>query len=431
MKSIWNELEKPKFEKLSGSIQTDVLVIGGGLCGLLSAAMLQDAGMDCVLVDADRILSGVTNGTTAKMTLQHGLIYHQLIEKYGADYARLYYQSQHEALERMIAMASKTDCDLKRCDSLVYSLKDEQIIENELTALRQIGCPACFCKETELPFSVAGAVKIENQASFHPLKFSYSISKNLKIYENTKVLDLQGTTAITEYGSIKAKKVIVATHFPFINHHGWYFLKMYQHRSYALALDGADPVKAMYVDEAIDGLSFRRYGNLLLLGGGSHRTGCEGGNWEELRQVAKKYYPNAREVGRWATQDCMTLDGVPYIGQYGKATPNCFVATGFNKWGMTSSMVSAMLLTDMIQGKNNEYEKIYAPRRTILHPQLAINMAESLKGLLTPKTPRCPHLGCALHYNKQEHSWDCSCHGSRFTENGRLLNNPSQKDLER
>jgi len=184
----------------------------------------------------------------------------------------------------------------------------------------------------------------------------------------------------------------------------------------------------MYVDEAMDGLSFRRYGDLLLLGGGSHRTGHSGGSWEELQRFAKKYYPDAREVARWATQDCMTLDSLPYIGRYSKSTNDLYVSTGFNKWGMTSSMVSAMLLTDMIVGRNSEYETIYAPSRTMMHPQLAVNMLESIKGLATLKKPRCPHLGCALTYNKAEHSWDCPCHGSRFEADGKLINNPATKD---
>ena len=124
----------------------------------------------------------------------------------------------------------------------------------------------------------------------------------------------------------------------------------------------------------------------------------------------------------------MTLDSIPYIGKYSKLTPNLYVATGFNKWGMTSSMASAMLLTDMICGRKNEYKEVYSPSRRILHPQLAANMFESLKGLATPTAPRCPHLGCALKYNKEEHSWDCPCHGSRFTEDGELINNPATDD---
>ena len=428
MKSIWNDIEKAQFARLQGDIKTDVLIIGGGMCGILCAYMLKKAGVDCVLVEADRICRGITNGTTAKITLQHGLIYNKIAEKYGAEKAQLYYESQKRALAMMTKLAAESDCDLERCNSFVYSLDDRSVIEKEVETLKKIGCDAEFCEKTELPFGVAGAVKIENQARFHPLKFAYAISRDLEIYENTRILELTPTMAITDKGRIRAKKIIVATHFPFINKHGGYFLKMYQHRSYVIALENAQKMADIYVDEAKDGLSFRSQGNLLLLGGGSHRTGGKGGNWEELRRVSAKYYPDSWEVASWATQDCMTLDSVPYIGRYSKSTPDLYVATGFRKWGMTASMVSAMILTDMICGRKSEFEEVYSPSRTILHPQLAVNMFESLKGLLTPTAPRCPHMGCALKYNKQEHSWDCPCHGSRFEENGKLINNPATED---
>ena len=428
MKSIWNDIQKTMFNALDENIKTDVLIIGGGMCGILCAYMLKSAGADCVLVEADRICNGITNGTTAKITFQHGLIYDKIINKYGEEKARLYYESQKSALDMLVNFAKQSDCNLEIADSFVYSLNNRKIIEKETVALNKIGCKAVFCEKTELPLKIAGAVKVKNQANFQPLKFAYEISKDLKIYENTKVTEIKGNKAITDKGTITAKKIIVATHFPFINKHGAYFLKMYQHRSYVLALEKAQNVKGMYVDESKTGLSFRNFENLLLLGGGAHRTGSQGGNWEELRQVAKKYYPDAQETARWATQDCMTLDDMPYIGLYSKSTPDLYVATGFNKWGMTSSMVSAMLLTDMIFGRKNEFEEIYSPSRSILHPQLAVNMFESVKGLVTPTAPRCPHLGCALKYNKSEHSWDCPCHGSRFEENGKLINNPATKD---
>ncbi len=204
---------------------------------------------------------------------------------------------------------------------------------------------------------------------------------------------------------------------------------MYQHRSYVLALENAKPVGGMYVDEYEKGLSFRDCGDLLLLGGGDHRTGKKGGNWTELENFAAKYYPSAKIKYRWATQDCMTLDGVPYIGRYSENTPNMYVATVFNKRGMTSSMVAASLLTDLVRGKYNPYAKLFSPSRTILRPQLAVNAVEAVGNLLTPTAPRCPHLGCALKWNSAEHSWDCPCHGSRFDENGSLLNNPATGDI--
>ncbi len=430
MKSLWENIEKPDFDLLQGDIRTDVLVIGGGLCGILCAHMLKNAGVDCVLVEADKICSGITKNTTAKITFQHGLIYSKTAENYGEEKAFLYYKSQKHAFEMMLEMMADKDVDFEICNSFVYSLNDKGAIEKETEVLDKIGCNAIFCDKTELPFSVAGAVMIENQAKFHPLKFAYATARNLKIYENTKVLSLNGTKAITENGTVTAKKIIVATHFPFINKHGWYFLKMYQHRSYVVALENAQDLNGMYVDEAQNGLSLRTYGNLLLLGGGSHRTGKQGGNWEELQAFAKKYYSGSREITRWATQDCIALDSIPYIGRYSKSTPDLYVATGFNKWGMTSSMISAIILTDMICKGKSEYEDVYSPSRSIFHPQLAVNMAESLKGILTLRTPRCPHLGCALEHNKQEHSWDCPCHGSRFNENGKLIDNPAVKDKE-
>ncbi|MBE7023323.1 MAG: FAD-dependent oxidoreductase [Ruminococcaceae bacterium] len=431
MKSIWNSnIKELKFNQLQGDIKTDVLIIGGGMCGIICAYMLKNAGVDCVLAEADKICAGISNSTTAKITFQHGLIYDKITNKYGTEKAYLYYDSQREALEKIKSIASEID-DFQICNSYVYSLKDRGVIEREVEALNKIGCSAEFCEKTELPFGVKGAVKVSDQAKLHPLKFAYAIAKDLKIYENTKILELKKQTAITTNGRIFAKKVIVATHFPFINKHGGYFLKMYQHRSYVIALKNAENIKDMYVDEAKDGLSFRSHKDLLLLGGGSHRTGSVGGGWEELRKVKEKYYPYSREEKFWATQDCMTLDSIPYIGRYSKATQDLYVATGFNKWGMTSSMVSAMILTDMICGRKNKYEDVYSPSRTVFHTQLAVNAFESAKNLLTPTTPRCPHMGCALKYNKEEHSWDCPCHGSRFEENGNIINNPATDDMKK
>ena len=205
---------------------------------------------------------------------------------------------------------------------------------------------------------------------------------------------------------------------------------MYQHRSYVIALEGAPYIDGMYLDESEKGLSFRNYQNLLLIGGGSHRTGTEGGNWNELREFARINYPDAKEKYAWATQDCMTLDGIPYIGQYSANTPNLYVATGFNKWGMTSAMVSAMILTDMVKDQSNEYEEVFSPSRSILKGQLLVNGFEATVNLLNFSSKRCPHLGCALKWNNAEHTWDCPCHGSRFTEEGKLIDNPATGDMD-
>lgn len=428
MKSLWTEdVERPGFETLKGDKKTDVLIIGGGICGILCSYMLKQAGIRNILVEADRICSGITENTTAKLTYQHGLIYDKLIDNLGFEGAQLYLEAQRLAMRELQALTKTADCDYGECDSFVYSLTDRQKIEREVTAINRLGGRASFCESTRLPFFVAGAVKVEAQAQFHPLKLLYSISDGLDIYENTRVLELRPDGAVTPLGRIRAQKIIVATHFPFINKHGSYFLKLYQHRSYVIAFKNAPNLNGMYIDESDTGLSFRNHKDLLLLGGGSHRTGKNGGNWKELSETAEKYYPEAVEVCRWATQDCMTLDGMSYIGQYSKRTPNLYVATGFNKWGMSSSMLSAMILRDLVCERKNRYARLFSPSRSILRPQLAINLAESLKGILTPTVPRCPHMGCALKYNPYEHSWDCSCHGSRFERSGEPIDNPANK----
>ena len=430
MESVWNEVKKrPRFEELKEDIKADVLIIGGGIAGILCAYMLKMQGVNCVVAESDKICSKTTQNTTAKITCQHGLIFDKMISRFGAEIARLYFESQQNAVLEYKKMSEEIACDFKEEDSFVYSLNDREKIEKEVLALQKIGCRAEFADNLPLPFRIEGAVKIGKQAQFHPLKFIFAIAKDIKVFENTKILEIKDGYAVTGHGKIKAEKIIVATHFPFINKYGAYFLKMYQHRSYVLALKDAPDVAGMYVDEAKEGLSFRNYNGMLLLGGGSHRTGKKGGCWNELSDFANKYYPNAKEVYRWATQDCMTLDDIPYIGQYSERTPNLYVVTGFNKWGMTSAMTAAILLTDLIQGRENKYARIYSPQRSILHPQLAINAADSIMGLLTPTTPRCPHLGCALKYNRQEHSWDCPCHGSRFTKNGKLIDNPATDDM--
>lgn len=252
----------------------------------------------------------------------------------------------------------------------------------------------------------------------------------MRIFEHTKVLELGPGKAVTNGGTVSAEKIIVATHFPLLIKHGGYFLKLYQNRAYVLALENAQTVEGMYLDEKEKGLSFRNYGNLLLLGG-SHRTGKQGGGWMELESFAQRNYPNAKEAARWAAQDCMTLDGVPYIGAYSRHTDGLYVAAGFNKWGMTSSMAAAMLLTDLVLGRENPWAAVFSPSRTVLRPQLAVNGLEAVLSLLTSTAPRCPHMGCALKYNAAEHSWDCPCPGSRFAEDGALIDNPATDDKKR
>ncbi len=432
MDSTWLQTAKlPTFDPLRSDLKTDVLIIGGGMAGLLCAHKLAEAGVDYALVEADRICGGITKNTTAKITSQHGLVYHKLIGQFGVERARLYLEANQAALAQYRKLCQDIDCDFEEKDAFVYSTDSRRKLDQELAALDRLGFAAAFSEHIPLPIAVAGAIQFPRQAQFHPLKFVAAIAKNLRIFERTKVVELGPGKAVTHAGTITAKAILVATHFPLLNKHGSYFLKLYQHRSYVLSLKNAPDIDGMYLDENQKGLSFRNYQDLLLLGGGSHRTGKRGGGWQELERFASQYYPDAKETARWATQDCMTLDGVPYIGPYSKRTAGLYVATGFHKWGMTSSMVAANVLTDLVLERDNPYTPVFSPSRTILRPQLVVNGLESTLGLLTPTKPRCPHMGCALKYNAAEHSWDCPCHGSRFGEDGTRIDNPANDDKKR
>lgn len=430
MSTIWQkDLKLPEFPSLNSDIKTDVLVIGGGMAGILTAFTLKQNGVDCVVVEKERIANGTTCGTTAKITYQHGLIFRKILKQYGKEGAEKFLFSGRLALENFKKLSDTFNCDFEQKTNYVYSVSDKKILYDEMAALDVINYKAKLQKNLEIPINSVGAVAFKNQAQFNPLKFISGIAKNLRIYENTHIKDIIGTCAYTDKYKIYANKIIVATHFPFIDKHGAYFLKLYQHRSYMVALENAQMLEGMYVDEAKVGYTFRNYKDLLILGGGDHRTGKKGGGLDEVRNFYKVHYPYTKEITHWAAQDCMSLDELPYIGYYSKNTPDMLVATGFNKWGMTSSMTAACVLTDLILGRQNDYADIFSPARSILKPQLLINTAETTLNLIRPTAPRCTHLGCALKWNKAEHSWDCGCHGSRFDKNGTILNNPANKNL--
>lgn len=477
MKSIWNEMSKSEsFPTLGSDRETDIAIIGGGMAGILIAYFLQSAGKKVMVLEREKVGGGQTKNTTAKITSQHGLFYDQCIQDFGFDKARLYAKANELAIlhYEQIIQQHAIECDFTRCPSYLYSQHEAASLHREAMAAEKLGIDAAFTTETELPFDVRGAVKFERQARFHPLKFLHAIAKQVNIVEYTPVTKVEDHVITTPKAKVTANKIIFACHYPFINTPGYYFMRMHQERSYVLALKNAPVYDGMYygIDKR-DGYSFRSYQDMLLLGGGNHRTGDnkQGGKFSQLRKAAAKLYPDSQEVTCWSAQDCITLDNIPYIGQFSAATPHWYVATGFKKWGMTSSMVSAMLLRDLLIEGKSEFETVFTPKRFVFNASAKTLMEESgqaIKGLskeflqfpsvladdLAPghggivefdgkkvgvyKDPdgtvfalstRCPHLGCQLEWNPDEQSWDCPCHGSRFDAAGNVIDGPAQRSL--
>ena len=437
--------------------------------------MLKQKGREVVVIDAAEIASGNTKNTTAKITSQHDLIYSKLIAEFGEEKARQYAKANELAIKKYkeIIEDKRIECDFEEKPAYVYSLNEIDVLKEEVEAAKNLGIDAEFVDEANLPFKINGAVKFNNQAQFNPLKFLKGISNELIIYENTRALEIKENLVVTSGGNITANNIVVATHYPIMNAPGYYFMKMHQERSYVLALENTSEIDGMYIDINKEGYSFRTYNNLLLLGGISHRTGEneEGGSYDKLRKVAKELYTKAKEKYYWSAQDCMTIDGIPYIGRYSSETPNIYVATGFNKWGMTSSMVSAMIISDMILEKENDFSEIFSPRRFDLSlsiNNIANDLIETAKNFIAQKvyipsseiehiknghggiieyngekvgvyknkegkeffvSTKCTHLGCQLSWNADELTWDCPCHGSRFDYKGRLIGSPATKDL--
>ena len=290
MDSIWDmDVKMPRFSRLEGELHTDVLIIGGGLAGLLCAWNLDRAGVDCILIEQDRIMGGASGRTTAKLTAQHGLIYGKLLKNMGPENAGLYWRANRDAVAALGKLAREADCDFQTRNHYLYATDSTEKLEIEMAAYEQLGIPARWERTLPLPFPVAGALEFFDQGQFHPLKLASYIAKGLPIYENTKALAFLGNRVQTPMGTVTAEKIIVATHFPMLNKHGAYFLKLYQQRSYVIALENAPQAEGMYLDCAENGLSVRSAGRWLLLGGGGHRTGKEGLGWKLPELAAETY----------------------------------------------------------------------------------------------------------------------------------------------
>jgi glycine/D-amino acid oxidase-like deaminating enzyme len=445
-KSLWLEEDIPKFETFDGSCDTDVAVIGGGITGLTCAYLLKKSGLRVILLEANRICRETSGHTTAKITSQQRLIYTDLSERWGREIAHKYATASQNAIEQIKNVIDELaiECDFVPQRAYIFTADTKNIsaLEEEAALAKSFGIDAGISTEGELPIPMISTMYFENQAAFHPVKYMRALAAAIegegsRIYENSRVLDVEDGAVKTDKGTVNASHIIVATHYPFINFPGLYWLKMYQHRSFLLAVKGVS-FDNMHLSLDSGGHTFRMSGEYAIIGGADHKTGKEGeiDHYKILAGYIAENFPGAQITHQWSAQDCMSPDGLTYIGQYGKSTPNMYVASGFSKWGMTNSMISARILHDKITGKENEFSDIFSPERSVSKSVKGIgeNVLEATAGyarkITKPQVPTCTHLGCKLEWNDDEKSWDCPCHGSRFDENGKVLQGPAVRDLD-
>lgn len=425
-KTIWTE-ELRRYPALNKDIETEVLVIGGGMCGILCAYRLAKSGKRVVLVEAERIGSGRTRKTTAVITALQDALYSKLKKKIGTDNTRLFLEANLEAVEEYKKMAREYDFDFEEVSSYKYATKDKKILLKELDVLSELGYSARFVDALAYPFAIEGAIEFPKQGQMNPMKLIQNLIPFFEIYEDTRIRNIRNTTAFTEKHKIQAQHIIVATGYPFLKFRGFYFTKLIQNKSYVAVIPrdtGDEQGNAIGLDPA--DLYFRSYKDYLIIGGNDQKTGRYRQGFFPLLQHISKYYPDKEVQYLWVNQDCVSLDEMPYIGRYAKK--NVYVATGFNLWGMTGSMLASMVLADRICGKENRYEKLFSPKRKMLPLPLLANLGGAIAGMLQPTVKRCGHLGCGLFWNEKEKVYECSCHGSKYDKSGKLLFNPAQKD---
>lgn len=476
--SIWLEAPGPSFPRLDADVTADVAVIGAGIVGVTVARLLHEAGARVVVIDANRVGHGVTGHTTAKVSSQHGLIYAQLRDQHGAAAAAAYGRANEAALEWIAGRAGGIDCDFRRRASYAYvtDAAERQKVVDEARAASAAGLPATFVDDVPLPFGVAGAVRFDDQAEFHPLKYLYGLARELpEVYEHTHAVQV-GELVRTPGGTIRAEHTIVASHSPFPDR-SLAFARAHAHRSYALVcrIAGAPP-EGMFISGDSPTRSVRAVGDLLLVGGEGHRTGA-GGDTEEryaaLEAFAREHWDVQRVEHRWSSQDNVTVDQLPLVGRITPFEERVLMATGFAKWGMTGGTAAAHLLADLVLGRENPYASLFGPSRLNLRASAGKLVRENAvagahfvgdrvkhpgrreiesltpgegdivrldgekvagyrddDGTLFAVSPTCTHLGCQVNFNTAERSWDCPCHGSRFAPDGTVLQGPAVHRLE-
>lgn len=491
--SFWKEqVTFPTFPSLDKDLQVDVAIIGGGITGVTSAYLLIQEGLTVALVEADRLMSGTTGNTTAKLTAQHGLFYDELIQHFGEEKAKLYYQANTEAIKFVQKIINKhqINCDLAIEDAYVFTQSEEEItnLEKELKAYEKLNIPGRMVDTSPLPFSINAALVMNDQAQFHPLKYLHVLVEELKekgcqIYENSTALKVElgdKPKVLMQNGhTIQCTYVLSCSHFPF-HDEGFYFARMHPERSYVVAaLTEKEFTGGMYINAENPTRSIRytpyEGKKLILFSGDHHKTGqgvSTMKHFENLKTYAENTFGVKEIVYRWSAQDYTTLDKVPYIGYVTNTNRNILVATGFRKWGMTHGTVAAQMFRDIILGKENPFIDLYTPSRFKSDPSVKhflqenANVAKQLvqgkienppkkiedlqndegavvkyrgkragaykdeRGQLYIVDTTCTHMGCEVEWNSGERTWDCPCHGSRFSINGDVVEGPAEKPLK-
>lgn len=429
-KTTWSGYIEKTFPKLEKDIECDVLVIGGGICGILSAYFLNESGKKVVLLEADRICDKKSKRTTATITAIEDLMYYDLINSMGEQKAKLYLESNLFALNEYKKLALKFDFDFEECSSYKYSKIDNGEIELEVAAIKTLGYKCEMRNKIPFPIGIHKALEFKNQGQMNPTKLVNSLIEGLEIYEDSRVIKIKSNVAYTEENKIKFQDVVVCTGFPFLKIKGLFFMKMHQEKSHVVDVFNPYELKGNGVGIKDDDLYFRNYKDRILIGGSDEKTGCECDGFSKINKLIVDKYNVTKINHRWINIDAMTLDGMPYIGNFTSFDENMYVATGFNMWGMTKSMISAHLITDLINGRENKFKLLFSPQRKMTFKPLLKNIGSAVKGLASFKRPRCKHLGCALNYNSVDQTYECPCHGSKYDKDGNIIETPTQKKIE-
>ena len=490
--SYWEKsADGPEYPALSGELDCDVVVVGGGIVGVTVAWELREQGAEVALVEARRIGSGATGYTTAKLSSLHGLSYLSLADKHGEDVARAYGESNESGLGRVAELVERLgiECDFRRKPNFTYteSLRASSQVLEEAGIARRLGLPAGFVGEVPgLPFETQGAVRFANQAEFHPLKYLHALARaaadaGVRIHERSRIVSVdQGDpcrVATNSGARLRAGHVIIATHLPILDR-GLFFARSHPERSYVLLARLRDEVpEGMYLSDECPAHSLRAVptpeGELLMIGGESHKAGQSAAleRYAALERWARERFAVESIEHRWATQDHLPSDQLPFVGRLWPFSGRVLTATGFRKWGLAMGTAAAMILRDQALGRNNALSEVFSPMR--LHPlaggpsfakenanvgwrffsdRLRRGSADDLSpgegavvgsglgqravyrdqsGELRALSARCTHLGCIVNFNAAERSWDCPCHGSRFALDGEVIEGPAVSGLER